>query len=109
MKDFRGDTFFRSYSVEFDNENYTFKSGDIIKVAFCLYTGEKFLEKIINVSTEQDQVDISWSANEMATLKIGEYILETEITTSSFTKTHQEIIKITEDFIYGEINGKDQG
>ena len=107
MQNFRGDTFFRSYSVEFENEKYNFKIGDSIKLAFCLYTGEKFLEKIINVSTQQEQIDVSWSANEMATLKIGEYILETEITTSSFTKTHQEKITITEDFIYGESNDED--
>lgn len=100
-KDFRGDTFFRSYTVDFDNEAYKFIRGDIVKVAF-IKDNIRYGEQTIEVATEQDQVDIRWEAEEMAKLEIGQYILETEITTNVFTKTHQESIYIDKDYIYGD-------
>ena len=47
-------------------------------------------------------MEVTWDAQEMATLSIGEYILEVEFNTKNFVKTEQEKIKIDEDFIYGE-------
>lgn len=102
IKDFRGDTFFRSYSIELDNEIYKFQNGDKIKVAFYKFNNEALLLKEKELVAGETQVDIVWSADEMSNLKIGDYILETEITAKDFTKTHQETIKIYEDFIQGE-------
>lgn len=101
-KNYRGDTFFRNYSVELDNGTYAFKSGDKIKVAFCRYDNKKFLKKEIELSVGETDVNITWDGKEMATLEIGEYILEVEFNTQDFVKTHQEKIKIDYDFIYGE-------
>ena len=101
-ENFRGDTFFRSYSIELENENYVFQSGDKIKVGFCRFNDKKELLKEIDLPIGKTEIDITWSADEMATLEIGDYILEAEVTTNDFVKTHQEKIKIDYDFIYGE-------
>lgn len=102
LKDFRGDTFFRSYSIELQNEIYKFQNGDKIKIAFCKYNGEKYLPKEIILPAEKTEIDVTFTAEEMATLEIGDYILEVEFNTIDFVKTYQEKIKIDEDFIYGE-------
>lgn len=100
-KDFRGDTFFRNYSVELDDGAYTFKDGDIIKVAFC--DNEKlYLKKEIKLPAGEKEIDISWTAEEMATLEPKQYVLEVEIVALDFTITDQEVVIIDEDFIYGE-------
>lgn len=101
-KNFRGDTFFRSYSVELDNETYTFQNGDKIKLAFCQYDNNKYLEKEIKLTAGDTEVNVNYTAEEMATLEIGDYILEVEFNAQDFVKTHQEKIKIDQDFIYGE-------
>ena len=101
-KDYRGDTFFRNYSIRLDNELYEFDNGDKIKVAFCQYGKEKQLLKEIELVEGKTEVEVAWDAQEMATLSIGEYILEVEFNTKKFVKTEQEKIKIDEDFIYGE-------
>ena len=105
-ENYRGDTFFRSYSLEIDDEIYKFQNGDKIKAAFCLFDIEKKLLKKIELIPGETEVNITWSAEEMASLKIGDYILEIEFDTKDFVKTHQEKIKITEDFIYGEEDEK---
>lgn len=101
-KKFRGDTFLRSYSIEFEDGIYTFQAGDKIKIAFCKYNGNKYLlkEKILPIG--EDEIDITFTGDEMSTLEIGEYILEVEFTTNNFVITQQEKIHIDEDFIYGE-------
>lgn len=101
-KDYRGDTFFRSYSINIDGELYKFQSGDKIKVAFCLFGVDKKLLKEIKLVEGNTEVDVTWSAEEMSTLNVGDYVLEVEFETVDFTKTYQENIKISEDFIYGE-------
>lgn len=101
-KNFRGDTFFRNYSLKLNNELYEFKNGDKIKVAFCKYGKEKQLLKEILLEEGKTEIEVAWEAEEMATLDIGDYILEVEFNTKNFVKTSQEIIKIDEDFIYGE-------
>ena len=50
----------------------------------------------------ETDVNITWTGEDMATLEIGDYILEVEFNTQDFVKTHQEKIKIDYDFIYGE-------
>ena len=101
-KNYRGDTFFRSYSINIDGELYKFQKGDKIKVAFCLFGVEKYLLKEISLVENETEANVQWSAEEMATLNVGDYILEVEFETLDFTKTYQENIKISEDFIYGE-------
>jgi hypothetical protein len=101
-KNYRGDTFFRSYSIELGNELYKFQNGDKIKLAFCTNINDRYLEKEIILTTDETEANVSWSAKDMATLPVGLYILEAEVTTQDFTKTHQEQIKIDEDFIYGD-------
>lgn len=101
-KDYRGDTFFRSYSLKIDGELYKFQEGDKIKVAFCLFGMDKKLLKEIPLTVGESEVNVSWSAEEMATLILGDYVLEVEFNTRDFVKTYQENIKISEDFIYGE-------
>lgn len=99
MKNYRGDTFWRTYKVKYENAPYTFVVGDIIKVAF-INDGNKFLEKEITLDNSADSITVEWSANEMATLKSNkEYILEAEITTATFVKTYQETIKLDKDYI----------
>ena len=106
QENFRGDTFFRSYTVDFDNEAYKFIKGDIVKVAF-VKDDIRYLEQTIEVVSEQDQVDIRWEAKDMATLEIGQYILETEITTNVFVKTDQEQIYVAKDYITGDYDAED--
>jgi hypothetical protein len=101
-KDYRGDTFFRSYSLKIDGELYNFQQGDKLKVAFCLFGVDKKLIKEISLTEGETEANVVWSAEEMATLALGDYILEAEFNTIDFTKTYQENIKISEDFIYGE-------
>lgn len=101
-KDYRGDTFFRSYSLKTDGELYKFQEGDKLNVAFCLFGVDKKLIKEISLTEGETEVNVVWSAEEMATLDLGDYILEAEFNTIDFTKTYQETIKISEDFIYGE-------
>ena len=74
-------------------------------VAFCLYENKRFLEKEVEATAGSEEINITWSAEEMATLKIGNYILEAEVTTKDFVKTHQEKVRIDLDFITGEENG----
>ena len=102
---YRGDTFNRSYSVIIDGKKHVFSSGEKIKVAFCLYENKRFLEKEVEATDGSDEINITWTAEEMATLKIGDYILEAEVTTKDFVKTHQEKVRIDLDFITGEKNG----
>jgi hypothetical protein len=103
-KNYRGDTFFRNYSVVIDGEKHIFKENEKIKVAFCRYDNKRFLEKEIIANVGTDEINIVWNADEMRTLEIGDYILEAEVTTQDFVKTNQEKIKIDLDFIYGEDN-----
>ena len=102
---YRGDTFNRNYSVIIDGKKHVFSSGEKIKVAFCLYENKRFLEKEVESTVRSDEINITWTAEEMATLKIGNYILEAEVTTRDFVKTHQEKVRIDLDFITGEENG----
>ena len=102
---YRGDTFNRSYSVIIDGKKHVFFFFLKIKVAFCLYENKRFLEKEVEATDGSDEINITWTAEEMATLKIGDYILEAEVTTRDFVKTHQEKVRIDLDFITGEENG----
>lgn len=99
---YRGDTFIRNYSAETDIGDYTFESGDVLKVAFVDYDGSLYLEKIINLTAGETDVDVTWTAGEMRTLKIGNYIIEAELTTSGWTKTIQEEIVVLKDYIVGD-------
>ena len=71
-------------------------------MAFCLFGVEKYLLKEISLIENETEVNVQWSAEEMANLVPGDYILEVEFDTRDFVKTEQENIKISEDFIYGE-------
>lgn len=103
MKNYRGDTFFRNYEVQLDDGIYTFKEDDKINLAFHnTETDEDFLERTITAFIDKTSVDVVWTADEMKQLKVGSYILETEVVTSDFTVTHQEILTINEDYIVGE-------
>ena len=101
-KDYRGDTFFRSYTIELENGVYKFQDGDKVLIAFCQYDNENQLLKEVIPKSGDTEINVSWSAEEMASLKVGEYVLETEFRTVDFTVTHQENVKISEDFIYGD-------
>ena len=96
---YRGDTFWRSYEVEYENEPYTFKNGNYIKVAFFSLAEEEFLPKKIDVVDGKTKIDVTWTKEEMATLSEGTYFLECEVTTSDFRKTYRELIDITKDYI----------
>lgn len=104
-KNYRGDTFWRSYEVEYENEPYTFKEGDYIIVAFCDYAGNRHLEKKIGATVDSTKVDVVWSRDEMATLDDRQYVLEVEVSTIDFRKTYQEQIDIYEDYIVAETTG----
>lgn len=101
-KNFRGDTFFRNYSVELENEIYKFQNGDKLKIAFCKYDGEIFLPQEIDLPINETEIQVTFSAEDMAKLSIGDYILEAEFNLIDFVITNQEKIKIDEDYIYGE-------
>lgn len=96
---YRGDTFWRSYEVEYESEPYTFKKGDYIKVAFFSLSGEEFLSKKIDNLDGLTKIDVTWTKDEMATLKNQTYFLECEVTTSDFRKTYRETVDITKDYI----------
>ena len=98
-KNYRGDTFWRTYEVEYENEPYIFKKGDYIKVAFFSLSEEEFLPKKIEATDGLTKIDVTWSKEEMATLKNQSYFLECDVTTSDFRKTYRETIDITNDYI----------
>lgn len=99
MNNYKGDTFWRTYKVRYENAPYTFQVGDIIKAAFIL-KGTKYIKKEITLDSQADSVTIEWTADEMKKLKGDEiYILEAEITTTDFVKTYQENINIKKDYI----------
>ena len=100
-KTFRGDTFWRTFLIEYENEPYMFQEGDKIRSAFCDDSG-KHLLKEITVEKSAETVKIEWSSEEMATLVSKRWILETEITTKKFRKTHQEVVDIFKDHIITE-------
>ena len=104
---YRGDTFWRSYEVEYENETYTFKEGDYIIVAFCDYAGNRFLEKNIKATANKTAIEVVWSKDEMATLENKQYILEVEVTTSDFRKTYQEQVDISADYIVTTETGEE--
>lgn len=96
---YRGDTFWRTYKVKYNNMPYAFESGDKIIVAF-IKNGIKYLKKEITLDDSAESITVEWDADDMKTLKYdNEYILEAEITTKDFVKTYQETIKITKDYI----------
>lgn len=97
-KNYRGDSFWRSYEIEYENSSYSFQEGDYLKVAFCS-NNNRFLEKRIEATSGEKKIDVQWTPEEMSTLLIKDYILEVEITTLDFRKTYQEIVTITEDKI----------
>lgn len=96
---YRGDTFWRSYNLNYENSPYVFQKGDILKVAFFDIEGKEFLSKEIIVEEQNQKIDVLWNQNEMATLPNGKYVLEVEITTANFRKTYQEIVDISKDYI----------
>ena len=99
---YRGDTFIRNYSVETDTGDYTFESGDVLKSAFVTIDGKTKLKKTVNLTAGNKDVDVVWTASEMADLEVGNYILEAEITTASWKKTVQENVEVLRDYIVGE-------
>lgn len=104
--DFRGDTFFRSYEVYIDDEIYTYNDSDKINLVFHnVQYNKNFLPKTIENIGGKTSADVTWTKEEMSQLEIGSYVLETEVVTDQFTKTYQENLYITEDFIVGEQNG----
>ena len=104
---YRGDTFWRSYEVDYDDKAYIFQEGDILKVAFYDFSGKEFLPQKIVVNSETEKVDVMWQKEEMATLKRGQYVLEVEITTKMFRKTYQELLDISEDYIVSDLGGEE--
>ena len=105
MQDFRGDTFFRSYEVYTDDGIYTFADSDKINLVFHnVQYIKNFLPKTIENIGGKTSADVTWTKEEMSQLEIGSYILEVEVVTDQFTKTYQENIAISEDYIVGEEN-----
>ena len=102
---YRGDTFWRSYEVEYENSPYTFQEGDVLKVAFYDFTEKAYLPKTIVVEQIQSKIDVIWEKEEMATLDNRQYILEVEITTKNFRKTYQEMIVVSKDYIVSDKAG----
>lgn len=100
---YRGDTFWRSYEVEYEDKPYKFQPDDVLKIAFYNFNGEEFLPKEIVINEETSKVDVMWQKEEMATLNDRQYILEVEVTTNLFRKTHQELVDLSQDYIiHGE-------
>lgn len=96
---YRGDTFWRSYEVEYEDKPYKFQEGDVLKVAFYDFANNEYLLKEIIVDSEKDKIDVMWQKEEMATLNNRQYILEVEVTTNLFRKTYQELVDISKDYI----------
>lgn len=98
---YRGDTFTRVVKAKYQNQQYLFKTGDVIKACFVKkYKNVLYLQKEINITEDGIQsVEIEWTKSEMNTLPLTDYILEIEINTNVFTKTYQEKITIEEDYI----------
>ena len=103
---YRGDTFWRSYEVEYEDKPYKFQEGDVLKVAFFDYAGNEYLPKEISVDSEKDKIDVMWQKEEMSTLHNRKYILEVEVTTKMFRKTYQEEIDVSEDYIVSNEEGE---
>ena len=97
-KMFRGDTFWRTYEVEYENEPYTFETDDLLKVAFC-DDNSRYLLKEYKVTSPQKSIKIEWTPEEMAQLDCKKWVLEAEVTTKHFRKTHQEIVEMCKDCI----------
>lgn len=97
-KNFRGDTFWRTYEVEYENEPYTFETDDSLKVAFC-DEHDKYLLKEYKVDSPQKSIRIEWTPEEMAELESKRWVLEVEITTKNFRKTYQEFVDVFKDYI----------
>lgn len=96
---YRGDTFWRTYKIRYNNVSYTFHSGDKVIAAF-VNNGVKYLKKEVTLNEDSDSITIEWSAEDMKSLRCDEkYILEVEFTTQNFVKTYQEKIDIKRDFI----------
>ena len=105
---YRGDTFWRSYEVEYEDKPYKFQEGDVLKVAFFDYAGNEYLPKEIIVDSEKDKIDVMWQKEEMALLNNRQYVLEVEVTTNLFRKTHQEILDVSQDYIFSHEEGGKQ-
>ena len=99
---YRGDTFIRNYSIETDTGDYTFENGDVLKTVFVTEDGKEIINKTINLVEGDTDVNVVWSAEDMSKLEEGNYTLETEVTTSNWTKTIQENVTILKDYIVGE-------
>ena len=97
-KTFRGDTFWRTYEVEYENEPYIFEIDDVVRVAFC-DEHNKYLLKEHKVTSPEESIRIEWTPEEMAELESKTYILEVEVTTKKFRKTYQEFVDISKDYI----------
>lgn len=104
---YRGDTFWRSYEVEYENSPYAFQEGDVLKVAFYDFAEKAYLPKTITVKQIQSKIDVVWEKEEMATLNSRQYILEVEITTKYFRKTYQEMIEVSKDYIVSDEVGEE--
>ena len=106
MMNYRGDTFIRNYSAENDGSTYTFENGDTLKVAIIDKSGNVCIEKEIQLTAGDRDVDVVFTAQEMANLEVysyeTEYTVEAELTTSNWTKTVQEKVLIGLDYIVGE-------
>lgn len=96
---FKGDTFWRTFKLKYENAPYQLHNGDVVKSAFINNDGVKFAEKTINITETMDNITIEWSDTEMADVYSGEYILETEFLTADFRKTVQESVLINKDYI----------
>lgn len=57
-RNYRGDTFWRSYEVEYEDKPYKFQEGDVLKVAFYDFANNEYLLKEIVVDSEKEQIDI---------------------------------------------------
>lgn len=101
-KTLRGDTFWRTYTVSYENETYTFQEGDVLKVAFCDKDNSIRLLKKHTFDKPSQNVTIEWSPEEMAQLESKRWILEVEVSTKEFRKTYQEFVDIFPDYIITE-------
>lgn len=81
MNIFRGDTFLKEWSLKTSNGDiFKFQKGDI--VIYCLYktVNDPILKKSINISEEQNSIEIFFSSEDTKFLECGNYFLEIQLT-----------------------------
>ena len=96
---FKGDTFSKNYTVTLDDGDYEFANGDVLKVAFFDLFGKPYAQKTHKVTTPTNEIQITWSHEETEDLR-GLYVLQVNITTSTFSQTNQDFVYVNNNDVY---------